>query len=381
MNDLAGGALALAQDHVLVVRNALDDADLAHAALALLAVVEHVDASLDEHVENALVRRHEERLAGTLEHHFEGAFGQLRLRGGLRPLDAEEQLELHARRGPSELAPGIDRRLDHGPWPTHVDGCVGGQRREEGSKIEEAASGLVEVQVQRLPAQGLDLLAEGHILVGSRRIGELERQAFCLQLRRHRYHRRDADAAADQCRTPGAGHTGEIVRWRLDLDIVADLQAVHVARAAFALLLEPHADLVVRGRLCRPLRVHEGVLAHADPWNGQCDVRAGLEPGQGAAVGPLQPDAADHVGLGLHLADDKGEMAHVGAPSRGRSDCGASSVAMVLKAPSSASPASSRRADCRRRRTHAAASARPATTAAPFSTRSYFDWPRDIVSE
>ena len=192
-----------------MVGRAFDHADLADAAIAALAIMHGIFACFDQHAEYGLVGRNTEGLAGIVQHHFEGLVAGDGYGGG-------KNLEAQAAVSPAEVFGALDRRIDHRLRPAEIKRLVGGERRHQALDVKNAA-GVVGVNGQVLAAQRFAFTEKGELVARAAGIDEAVGPFAGGKRRRHREHRRHADAAGQQHDRFRRRLQRKIVTRRLDL--------------------------------------------------------------------------------------------------------------------------------------------------------------------
>ena len=229
-----------------MIRHALDHADLANAAVAAFAVVQRIDAGLDKNAEDGLVGRNMKALAGIFQHHLERLVA---LQRSSRRKNLETQAPVH----PGQCLGICDCRIDHRPGAAAIERFVMGQRRQQPLHVEESR-GIVGVNDQLVPRQGLDLGQKGKVGAGAAGIEEPIGMAPRGQACGHRYYRGHADPAREQHDRPGAGLERKVVAGSARRNDIARLERVHVGRAALARLFQSHTqEIGTRLRRRRPI--------------------------------------------------------------------------------------------------------------------------------
>ncbi|MNZ77924.1 hypothetical protein D3C78_964800 [compost metagenome] len=277
-----------------MLRLALQNVAHAGATNPLRAGHLDLDPYRGQRLDDGLPLGNLDRLAATCRHHFKAAAAGIHLH--LKVLMVDMIF------GIAQATSGIDDAVHETlrPAQVYVGTCL--PLTQNSGSVDTAAL-FTEVGMHAGREVGLfQFVDESAATARTSAVVQLEFAVAGAQRMGHGDHRGDADAAADEDRTPGGLSQGEQVAWLADLDAATLVQAVvdRHGTASGGRILE-HAQAVV-GDVCGVAT--QGILAYQAGSDMQVDMSAGLELRQPPAlrVGQLENDhtAALFFALAYH---------------------------------------------------------------------------------
>ena len=293
--------LAACEHGVAVLGPACQHARLAGAAQAFAAGVVHIDAAVEQHLEDGLVGRDVEAAVLALELHAEAAGRRLGCRGRRR---RAEPLHVHALI--RQALRGAAEGLQHGHRAAAVEVGACGRLPHERREVQPGRAGQA-VHDRHHAArcagwcQRLQRLGEGCAAGRAHAVVQRPGPAQPRKPTRHGQHGRDADAAGHQHAQRRGLVERKVVARRGNAQQGAGTHlVVQRRRSAAAGRVAAHADHVAVPLLGV---VAERVLAQQRPGGGRdlnVDVAAGREGRQRAAVRSAQLEGQHVQRLGPH---------------------------------------------------------------------------------